>query len=127
MYSAARRPAKNNRHRDSPPVITLRSVVHYLIEGASYEVYELKFNDGAKADCGRSAGRAHKSRFTDGRINDAIRAELFEKALSDFKSAAECPYVFAEDEHALVALHLASERSAYSLKVSNVGHNDFGF
>src|ERR1051325_6032247 len=110
VYPSARRPAKHDRHRYAPSVIALRRVVHYLIEGAGDEVNELKFYDGAKPYGRRRARRAYKTRLADRRINDAVRAELFEKTLSDLKRAAERAYVFAEHEHAWVAPHLAPER-----------------
>ncbi len=71
---------------------------------------------GRRPDHGRADRRCPaKPALGDGRVDDALRAELLEHPLADLVRALVVPDLFAHEEDAVVALHLLDHRFAQGL------------
>src|SRR5258708_794727 len=105
-----RRPAPGSAEGDGhalPPAIAAGAgEIDDGVEGAGDEVDELKFDDRAQADIGGSDGRADKAFLRQRGFDDALRAELVEKAFGHLESAAVAADVLPHQEDGLVRFHL---------------------
>ena len=72
---------------------------------------------------GRSCRRSDDRRFGDRRVDHAGLTEPLGESFRDFERAAVETDVFAEDEDALVALHLFPESLAQRLEKGDFGHH----
>jgi hypothetical protein len=70
----------------------------------------------------RARGRPDDARLGDRRVDDALRAEVVPKALRELKRAPVGADVLAEQEDALVVLHLLPERLTQRLEKGLRGH-----
>ena len=104
--AAATRPAHHHRQADVLAIAALGGVVGNHVESARDKIDELHLGHRAQAHHRCAAGRADDGALGDRRVDDALFAELFEKAVGHLKGATINANVFAEDEDALVALHL---------------------
>ena len=108
--------------RRAPAIPALGGEVGDLVEAAGDEVGELHLGDGPHAHQRRADRGADDAGLGDRRVHDALLAELFEHAVGDLECAAVDADVFAEDEHAFVALHLFPDSLADRFNVGGEGH-----
>src|SRR6202035_6076173 len=80
--SAAGRAADNDGRGRVPEIVALGDEVGELVEAAGDEIDELHFGDGAEAEIAHATGGADDGAFADGRVDDALPAELFEQAFA---------------------------------------------
>ena len=106
MNAAAAWSANNNRHAGAPAISAFGGEVCDLIERAGNEVGELHFRNRPHSHEGGADCGTDDSGFGNRRIDDPPFPELFKHAGGDFESAAVDAYIFSEDEHTLVLLHL---------------------
>src|SRR6185503_6579712 len=78
--------------------------------------------DGPHPHVRRTGCRAHDRGFGNRRVDDARLAELLREAISHLEGAAVGADVFAEDEDALVALHLLPHPLAQGFEKRDFGH-----
>src|SRR5258706_39205 len=90
--------------------------------GARDEVDDLHLRHGAQPHVRRTGCRADNGGLGDRRVDDARFTELLRKAIGDLERAAVEPDVLAEDEDALVALHLFPEALAQCFEERDFGH-----
>ncbi len=93
-----------------------------LVVGGEDEVAELDLGDGDEAVEGHADRRADDTAFGEGRVDDAVVAELVEEALGDAEDAADLADVLAEDDDAGVAAHLETERVVDGLDHVHLRH-----
>ena len=111
VHAAAGRAADDERDADAGAVARLRGEVRDHVEGAGDEVDELHLRDRAQAHHRRPDRRADDRGLGDRRVDDALLAELAEQAVGHLEGAAVDADVLAQEEDALVALHLLEEPS----------------
>jgi hypothetical protein len=100
----------------------LRRLVDDLLERERQEVLVHDLDDRAHALHGRADTRAHDRHLRDGRIADALGAELIEEALRDAHGAAHLGDVLAHDENVVVLAHRARERIADGFAIRQLSH-----
>src|SRR5581483_9795072 len=76
----------------------LGRVVEDLVEGDRAEVPRHKLDDRAQADHGRTDAYPGEAAFRDGRIDDALDAELVQHALADLVGALVVADFFSHQE-----------------------------
>src|SRR3954463_3819330 len=94
VHAASARTAQNERRGRFPTVVRLRHHIDDLVEGTADEVHELELGDRAHAGERRAIGRAHNGRFGDGRVDDALGAEVVDESVGYFERAAVNADVF---------------------------------
>jgi hypothetical protein len=104
-------------------VVHLRGRIHDLIERQQREVERHHLHDRPQADHGRADAHAGEARLRDRRVDDALGAELLQKALRHLVGALVEPDLLADDEHARVAVHLLAEGQ---VECFPVGHHRHG-
>ncbi len=109
--------ADDERDADAGAVAGLRGEVRDHVEGAGDEIGELHLGDRAQAHHRRSDGRSDNRGLGDGRVDDAILAELAEQAVGYLEGAAVNADVLAQQEDAVVALHLLQDALADRLHI----------
>src|SRR5207244_12029752 len=66
---------------------------------------------------------ADDRRLRDRRVDHPLLAELLGEAFRDLERPTVAPHVFAQDEDALVALHLLPQPLAQRLEIGDFGHH----
>jgi hypothetical protein len=127
---AARKAAaggESHRDRDgrARPVALLGGHGDEVVPCTRDEVRELHLGDRAHAHHRGAGAAAHDRRLGKGRVDHAPRAELLLEALSHLEGAAVDAHVLADDEDALVALHLRAEPVGDRLQIRLDGHQWF--
>ncbi len=99
-------PAHHQRGRKASAVARGRDIIREHVVGAGDEVDELHLRHGAQSHMRGARSRSDDRRLGDWRVDDARRAEPLAEPVRDLEGAAVQADIFAEDEHAVVALHL---------------------
>ena len=94
-------------------VAILCQLAHDLIVSGEDEVAELDL---------RHDGRSDDATFTERRVDHAVIAKLFVKALGDAENSTDFTNVFAQAEHARVTAHLEAERVVDGLNHVHLRH-----
>ena len=121
------RRAHHHRHADRAArhVAHLGGLVGQLVHHAEQEVAVLHVGDRPHAGHGRADGHAGEADLGDGRVEDALVAELVRQAQRDGEGAAEAAGdadVLADAEDALVAPHLLADGLAQRLGDAHLCH-----
>src|SRR5207247_11328728 len=90
---------------------------------ARNEVDELHLGDRPQSHVGGSRGGSHDRRLGDRCVDHARLAEALAEAVRDLERPAIGPNVLAEDEDALVALHLFPDALAQRLEECEFSHH----
>ena len=90
----------------------LGNVVQDLVRGDEAEGPGHELDDGLEAVHRGADGEAREAVLADGRVDDALGAELVEHALADLVRAVVLRDFLAHQEHAVVAAHLLRHRLA---------------
>ena len=98
-------------------VAQLGGYVHDLVGGQQAEVDRHELDDGSQATEGGSDARADEDRFRDGRVLNAVLAELVDEALGDAVGAAVEADVLAHQEDALVVEERFAQCLPYGVPV----------
>jgi hypothetical protein len=109
--------AHGDRHGSPRAVALLGGDGDQVVPCARDEVGELHLGDGAHAHDRRAGATAHDRRLGERRVDHAPVAELLLEALRHFEGAPVDAHVLADDEDALVALHLGAEPVGDRLQV----------
>jgi hypothetical protein len=109
VNATARRASYDHRDADAGAVARLGGEVGDHVEGARDEVGELHLGDRPQSHHGRADRRSHDRALGERRVEHA----LFSEAIAQAGGELECPSVhadvFAEQEDAVVALHLLED------------------
>src|SRR5207237_3684244 len=92
-------------------------VIDDLLERRGAEVRELHLRDRHETTERGADGNADDARFGDGRVDDAIGAELFDEPVGHAEDAAPNADVLPQEDEPLVAPELALERVVNGLDV----------
>jgi hypothetical protein len=92
--------------------------VDNLVEAAGDEIGELHFRHRPQPHEAGADGRADNGAFGNGRIHDALLAEVLEESRGHFECAAVNADVLAQQEDVGVALHFFPHPLADSFQVS---------
>jgi hypothetical protein len=103
-----------------------RDHVGDLVEGATDEVHELKFGDGAHAGEGRAKSGSDDRGLGDRGIDDAPGTETVDKSIRYFKGAAVDANVLANAEDGRVALHFFPDSLADGFEIGEGRHSADG-
>ena len=118
-------PAAGTTHddgrRQSGPVARRGDVIRQHVVGTGDEVDELHLRNGPEAHVRRAGRGADDRRLGDRRVDHARFAETLGESLGDLECAAIQSDVFAEDEDAIVALHLLPEPLAQRFEERDFG------
>ena len=124
--AAAGRQADGDRYRCPRAIALLGRHGDEVVPRAGDEVGELHLRNGAHAH-DRGAGAAGDDRgLRERRVDHAPGAELLLEAERDLERAAVHADVLADDEDALVVLHLLAETVGDRLQVGLLGHGSSG-
>src|SRR5205823_11457925 len=85
MHIAATRAANHQRCWRSPTIVSLRNHIDNLVEGTANEIHKLKLGDRTHAGERRPEGSTHDRGLSNGRVDDALRAETVDETVSDFE------------------------------------------
>ncbi len=102
--------------------VNLGGVIDDLVEREQREVDAHHLRHRAQAHDGRANRRADDPRLGDGGIYDAAFAKLIQKAAGDRVGASVGADIFADEEDAIIALHLLAQRLADRLAKSDLRH-----
>src|SRR6266853_2968336 len=119
---AATRAAHHHGGRQSGAIARGGDIVREHVVRARDEVDELHLRHGTQTHVRRTGRRADNGGLRDRRIDDTRFAELLREAIGDLEGAAVEPDVLAEDEDALVALHLLPQALAQRFEECDFGH-----
>src|SRR5712664_577880 len=109
--------------RQPRAVARRRHVIREHVVGTRDEVNELHLRHWPETHVGRACCCSDDCRFGDGRVDHARLTEPLGESFRDFERPAVETDVFAEDENALVALHLLPESLAQRLEKSDFSHH----
>src|SRR5947209_11751312 len=90
-------------------VVDFRSVIDDFIHGQYDEIDGHNLYNGSQSQHGGTCSHAHKAIFADGRIHNALRAELFQETGSDLIRALEVANLLSQQEDILIALELFTQ------------------
>src|SRR5258708_28211126 len=119
---AAAGAAQDQRRGRSPQIVAFRDHVADLVHGASDEIHELKFGDGAHPGKRSSKGRAHDSGLGDGRVDHARGPEAVNNAVGNFERPAVDADIFADAEYRGIAFHLFPDSLADGFQIGELRH-----
>src|SRR5215208_596709 len=119
--AAAGREPHRDRHRRPRAVALLGRDGHQVVPGARDEVGELHLGDRAHAHDRGAGAAADDRRLGERRVDDAPGPEFLLEALRDLECPAVDADVLADDEDALVALHLGAEAIRNCLQIGLYG------
>src|SRR4051812_35968658 len=105
VNTAATRAAHDDGNSRAPSIAAFRGEVRQLIERTGNEIGKLHFCNGPHSHERGAYRGSDDRRFRNRRIDDAPLAEFLEHTGGDFESASVDSHIFAEHEHAFVALH----------------------
>src|SRR4051812_48670824 len=100
-----------------------RRVVDDLVERKNTEINRHDFHDWPHAAEGSADPGADKGGFGEGRVANALGAELVEQPLGDRITAAIATDILAHQEHAGVSKERVSDRLAYRIAVGDLAHS----
>ncbi len=95
----------------------LRALQDELLHRQRNEIHKLDLGHWPHAGRRCADGRPGNNRFGDGRVADALRAELFNQAVADAERAAIDTDVLAEHEDTLIPFHRQSQRFAHGQRI----------
>ena len=101
------------RHGHPRTPVHLACHVDDLVKTTGNEVNELHLRDGSHPHQRRSDRGPDDGGLGHGRIDHALRSELFQQARADFEGPTVCSHIFAQEEYGLVALHLFTNGLPY--------------
>src|SRR2546425_11722998 len=110
MHIAATRAANHQRCWRSPTIVSLRNHIDNLVEGTANEIHKLKLGDRTHAGERRPEGSTHDRGLSNGRVDDALRAETVDETVSDFEGPTVDTNVLANAEHSGILLDRKSTR-----------------
>jgi hypothetical protein len=94
-----------------------RGVVHDLIEREQTEVHGHDLHDGPQARHGRTDASADEGRFGQGRVPDALGAELLEEPKAHRETTSVPTDVLSHEEHPIVPQERFPKRCPHGLAV----------
>ena len=98
--------ADDKRHLRSPAVVGGGGVLDDGVEAGGDEVSELDLDHRLQAHHCSSVGKSDEGPFTHGSIEDSFFTEFIPEPGGSREGAAEFSDIFAEDEDAVIELHL---------------------
>src|SRR5690606_4319394 len=114
--AASPRRTDDDRDRSAPAPMRRRSVLDDRIEAGRDEISELDLDDGTKALEPGADGEADDAVLAHRRIDHPSPSEALVETGRGLERAAERADVLAEDEDAVVALHLLDQRAVDGLE-----------
>ena len=117
MHIAATRAANHQRCWRSPTIVSLRNHIDNLVEGTANEIHKLKLGDRTHAGERRPEGSTHDRGLSNGRVDDALRAETVDETVSDFEGPTVDTNVLANAEHSGILLHFLPNSLADGLEI----------
>ena len=102
--------------------MNLGGVVDDLIERQQAEVDGHDFDHRPESEHRRADGRADEALFGDGRVHDAVGAELLQQTGGNLVRALEPADLFAEQDDQRIAAHFFGERVVQGLAIGDYTH-----
>src|SRR6266508_2285110 len=115
--------AHHHRRRQPGPVARGGDVIREHVVRARNEVDELHLGDRPQSHVRGARGGSHDRRLGDRCVDHARLAEALAEAVRDLERPAICTNVLAQDEDALVALHLFPDALAQRFEKSDLSHH----
>src|SRR5215510_10373250 len=105
-----------------PAIVRLGHHVDDLVEGTANEVNELKLGHGTESGERRAVRSSHNGGFGDWGVYHPLRAEVVNKAVSNFERAAIDSNVLTKAEDCGIRFHLFPQALADGFKISRLRH-----
>src|SRR5882724_1228640 len=104
--------AKDCGNTATPAITALGRIVSQQVKARRDEIDKLELSHRSHSHQCRPARCADNSPFGDRGINHARLAEFVDESIRDLKRTAVSTYVFANDEHGWITLHLLPDTLA---------------